>query len=174
MIHSVGSWPLFKTTRWLCYVMGSVVIALAGMLYLTDQTINTVYQHLEHIFSVGFIVLFIALVGISIYAGWRTGVDRDSRFWHEAGQQAAAGVATLALTFTLLGISLGIGSLSNQSITPETVQGIIQRLTQHFSMAFMTTVVGLPTANVLRAFIALQLARRVDQSSFDEAGIAKH
>ncbi|PCJ38687.1 MAG: hypothetical protein COA99_11475, partial [Moraxellaceae bacterium] len=57
------------------------------------------------------------------------------------------------------GISLGIGSLADKTIDPQSIQMIIQDLTKHFSTAFMTTVVGLPTANILRAAIALRHVR---------------
>ena len=76
-------------------------------------------------------------------------------FWNETGEHAANAVATLALTYTLLGISLGIGTLADQELTPQTIQPVIRGLTEHFSLAFMTTVVGLPTAAILRAIVAI-------------------
>ena len=79
--------------------------------------------------------------------------ERD--YWFAVGMQAANGVTTLALTFTLLGISLGIGSLAGQTLTPETVQTVIRDLTANFSLAFMTTVVGLPVSAGLRALLVI-------------------
>jgi len=84
-------------------------------------------------------------------------LQRD--FWLEVGLHGANGVSTLALTFTLLGISLGIGTLAEQELTPETVQVIIGDLTKHFSLAFLTTVVGLPSAAVLRAILSISHQR---------------
>jgi hypothetical protein len=78
---------------------------------------------------------------------------------HEAAMHAANGVATLALTYTLLGISLGIGQLAHEELTPATVQVVIRGLTEQFSLAFLTTIVGLPTAAVLRALIEVTRAR---------------
>ena len=72
---------------------------------------------------------------------------------------AANGVATLGLTYTLLGISLGIAALSQQQLTPHTVQDVIAQLTRHFSMAFLTSVVGVPTAAALRAMIMVTETR---------------
>ena len=69
--------------------------------------------------------------------------------------QSANGVTTLALTYTLLGISLGIGSLAGQTLTPDTVQAVIRDLTANFSLAFMTTVVGLPASALLRAALTV-------------------
>ncbi len=78
--------------------------------------------------------------------------------WHEAGLHAANGIATLALTYTLFGISLGIGELAGQSLTPDTVQDIIRGLTERFSLAFMTTVIGLPISALLRALLSISAA----------------
>jgi hypothetical protein len=69
-------------------------------------------------------------------------------------------VSTVALTYTLLGISLGIGSLAGRPLDPTTIQPIITELTRYFSLAFMTTVVGLPTAAALRALVLITDARR--------------
>jgi hypothetical protein len=68
-------------------------------------------------------------------------------------------VTTLALTFTLLGISLGIGTLAGQELTPETIQPVIRKMTANFSLAFMTTVVGLPISALLRSLIIVTHAR---------------
>ena len=67
--------------------------------------------------------------------------------------QACNGIATLALTFTLLGISLGIGQLSNSSLTPDSIDKVIATLTDDFSMAFLTSVIGLPLSAVFRTVL---------------------
>ena len=79
--------------------------------------------------------------------------------WLESGMHAANGVSTLALTYTLLGISLGIGSMAEQELTPLTIQLVIQGLTEHFSLAFLTTVIGLPVSAVLRALLQITASR---------------
>jgi len=86
----------------------------------------------------------------------------QNKVWLEAGLQAANGVSILALTYTLLGISLGIGGLANQELTPETVQVVIRGLTTKFSLAFLTTVIGLPLSAVLRTLLLVTHARRQD------------
>ena len=75
--------------------------------------------------------------------------------WTEGGLHAANGAATLALTYTLLGISLGVRTLADQELNTDTVQKVIGGLTEHFSVAFMTTVLGLPAAAGLRALISI-------------------
>tara|TARA_B100001093_G_C26558697_1_gene897693 strand:+ start:178 stop:789 length:612 start_codon:yes stop_codon:yes gene_type:complete len=82
--------------------------------------------------------------------------DLERQKWLQAGLQACNGIATLALTFTLLGISLGIGQLSNSSLTPDSIDKVIASLTDDFSMAFLTSVIGLPLSAILRTvFIVL-------------------
>ena len=82
--------------------------------------------------------------------------DLERQKWLQAGLQTCNGIATLALTFTLLGISLGIGQLSNSSLTPDSIDMVIASLTDDFSMAFLTSVIGLPLSATLRTvFIVL-------------------
>ena len=84
---------------------------------------------------------------------------RQTSAWSELGLQTANGISTLALTFTLFGISMGIGSLSEQPLSQENVESVISELTAQFSIAFMTTVVGLPTAALIRAVISVRVAK---------------
>lgn len=144
------------------YGAGAVVIALALTVGFTEQTLEGLFDWLRRVFSVSFMLCFAGLVAVGINAFWHLRQRRQSVLSYEAGMQAANGLATLALTFTLLGISLGIGSLSEQALTPETVPEVIQALTQHFATAFMTTVVGLPTASALRAALSLEYVRQRD------------
>ena len=59
----------------------------------------------------------------------------------------------------MLGISLGIGTLAEEQLTPDTVQAVVKNLTKHFSLAFMTTVVGLPCSAILRSLIQITEAK---------------
>jgi hypothetical protein len=86
---------------------------------------------------------------------------KEKEFFLEVSHQIANAISTLSLTYTLLGISLGIGSLSQQELRPETVNSIISELTGQFSMAFMTTVVGLPSATLIRALASISMAKRL-------------
>ena len=45
-------------------------------------------------------------------------------------------------------------------LTPETIQPVIRKMTSNFSLAFMTTVVGLPVSAVLRSLIVVTHARQ--------------
>ena len=48
-----------------------------------------------------------------------------------------------------------------RKMVDEQIDAIIQGLTANFSLAFMTTVVGLPLAAVLRTLLVLTQARRI-------------
>ncbi len=140
--------------------LGVLIIFLALAVVITGQSFSELLGWLRQMFGYGFIVVFLALVFLGGFSLLRMKTRQHVAYWYEVGQQAASGVATTALTFTLLGISLGIGSLSEQSLNPDTIQSIIQALTQHFSMAFMTTVVGLPSSAMLRAFLAIERVKQ--------------
>lgn len=148
-----------KISAVLLAILGGAIISLAVLSYLTQQSVNDIFHWLERMFSVAFIVIFTALIALSAYAYVQLKTIEHSAYWHEVGQQAGNGIATLALTFTLLGISLGIGSLAEQPLTPDNVQQMISTLTKQFSMAFMTTVVGLPAATIVRALMSIKYQR---------------
>ena len=157
-----------KQSVLIAYVVGAVVIFLALTSYLMNRHITDLLMWMQQVFGWGYALVYGSLLGVALFAWQRlsvcmdAGVNTENRqpaYWYELGQQAAGGIATLSLTFTLLGISLGIGALSDKTIDPESVQVIIQELTGHFSTAFMTTVVGLPTAAVLRAMMSLRYVR---------------
>ena len=107
-------------------------------------------------FLLAALILTTAFSWVRMRHDGKEGGNPDKRdFWFETGMQAANGVTTLALTYTLLGISLGIGSLATQELTPETIQPIVRSLTANFSLAFMTTVIGLPASALLRALLQI-------------------
>ena len=135
------------------YVLGGFVLALAVTVAATAMSPTEIVGWARDMFGHAFIALMITLVVTAVYAWVRLLRQPGSPVWLEAGLQAANAVTTLALTFTLLGITLGIGTLAEQKLTPETVQGIVHDLTARFSLAFMTTVVGMPLSAVLRTLL---------------------
>ena len=150
-------------SRSLSYVLGAGVITLAIAVGATSQGPDAIAEWTLEVFGVTFIALFSMLIFATVYCWTRMGdktlTERKRTVWLEAGLHAANWVSTLALTYTLLGISLGIGTLSEQELTPSTVQSVISQLTDHFSLAFMTTVVGLPSSAALRALILISHSR---------------
>ena len=77
------------------------------------------------------------------------------KLWFESGLQLSNLISTIALTYTLLGISLGIGELSASKLDVNTINQTISKLTEQFSMAFMTSVIGLPLSAILRSIIVI-------------------
>tara|TARA_R110002072_G_scaffold106588_9_gene232742 strand:+ start:444 stop:959 length:516 start_codon:yes stop_codon:yes gene_type:complete len=141
------------------YLLGGLVLATAIAVALLSQDVSSVTGWALDVLGAGFLLLLAGLVFVTLFGLVRMNgadmTDGDRAYWFAVGMQAANGVTTLALTFTLLGISLGIGSLAGQDLTPDTVQAVIRDLTANFSLAFMTTVVGLPVSAALRALLVI-------------------
>ena len=152
-------------SRSLSVLLGLVAVGLAVAVSATSMDPRGIAEWALDMFGPTFIVFCGSLVFLSLFAWTRMIRTRfkvtERELWLETGLHAASGVATLALTYTLFGISLGIGTLADQPLNPQTVGGIIQDLTRHFSLAFLTTVVGLPTSALLRALILIT-DRRLD------------
>ena len=141
-------------------LLGGGVIVTAVTVAATRLTAAELAARSAEIFGTTFILLLAGLVLTALYCWVRMDRAKGRQMWLEAGLQAANGITTLALTYTLLGISLGIGMLAERSLSPETVQGIVQDLTAQFSMAFLTTVIGLPLSAVLRTLLLVSHARQ--------------
>lgn len=147
------------TSRSLSIFLGLTVMVIAVSAVISGGSFNSVTHQALDLFGSSFIILLSVLLFIVCFC-WIRMVDNKFNksvraVWTELAEHAANGTATLALTYTLLGISLGISSLSNQELTADTIQTVIKGLTKHFSLAFMTTVVGLPISCFLRAVICV-------------------
>jgi len=151
------------------YMLGSIVIVTALLALSISQDISTVANWAIDVLGMGFIALLGGLIFITVFSLVRMLAagehENEQNFWLEVGLQSANGVTTLALTFTLLGISLGIGGLAAQQLSPETVQAVIRDLTGNFSLAFMTTVIGLPVSAGLRALMTIAHGRLLLQAT---------
>lgn len=151
------------------YMLGGLILALAITVGTTAASTVDVASWARDVLGITFTVLLGSLIFTAVLAWVKLSDRRASeeavRTWLETGVQAANGVTTLALTYTLFGISLGIGSLAEATLTPETVHGVIKTLTANFSLAFMTTVVGLPISALLRALLLVTYARRANVQS---------
>ena len=149
------------------WFIGTVIIVLAVTSLITQLSLMELLEMLNQHFGKTFSLIFFALFTLCLYAWFQLNDEGNQAYWFEVGSQAANGISTLALTFTLFGISMGIGALSDKSLTPENVEQIISELTSQFSLAFMTTVVGLPSAALLRALISIKTAKL---KHFDRSG----
>ena len=143
----------------LSYYLGALVLGLAAAAIFDLPQPGEIISWAMRVLGFTFLALLSALILVALYS-WvrlaRHGVPPEQCLaWQEAGMHAANGIATLGLTYTLFGISLGIGELAGQELTPATVQEVIRGLTERFSLAFMTTVIGLPTSALLRALLSI-------------------
>ena len=149
-------------------LLGFTTIGLAIAVATTGQKLGELIVFSEKVFSGVFVIAFFGLLYTAVLALTKIhGQPADGlgvRPWFETGVQSANAIATLALTYTLLGISLGIGSLSGHELNPTTIPNIIKNLTEHFSMAFMTTVIGLPVSSVLRSALLVAFSRAEERS----------
>lgn len=149
-------------SRAVSFLLGGLAIALALAAMATASSAAEITDWAGQVLGWTFVCLLASLILICLFS-WirllRDGATPATEVWFQAGVQAANGVTTLALTFTLLGISLGIGSLAGQDLTPDTIQSVIRRMTANFSMAFMTTVIGLPISALLRSLLIVTDAR---------------
>ena len=154
--HPAGPGPIASALRHTSVVLGGAVIALALTTGVTDLSATELLGWIAGTLGTTFLVLLGLLVFAALVA-WIRLLQRHDRsdFWLETGLHAAGAIATLALTFTLLGISIGIGTLAQTELTPETVQSVIGKLTEQFSLAFLTSVIGLPLSTGFRALLLL-------------------
>ena len=140
--------------------LGLVVMVTAMATFATGMTPSQILGWALDMLGGGFLLLLSALVLTAmfscvqlIHSAHHAQPDLERQKWLQAGLQSCNGIATLALTFTLLGISLGIGQLSHSSLTPDSIDKVIATLTDDFSMAFLTSVIGLPLSAILRTVL---------------------
>ena len=137
--------------------LGCILISLVFFVYLTENEPFEVFNMATSILGSTFILLISLLTFFSIIC--ITNVITlnfyEKKLWFETGIQLSNLISTIALTYTLLGISLGIGELSSSKLDVDTINETISKLTEQFSMAFMTSVVGLPLSGVLRSILII-------------------
>ena len=138
---------------------GLVVIGLALTLLLFGVAPKDLFAAAKDTLGLLFIALAFGLVLTVMIAAAKirdTQLDRQLKsVWLHIGLHAANGIATVALTFTLFGISAGIGELAAGDLNIDTINTVIASLTDQFSMAFMTSVVGLPLSALMRVVVGV-------------------
>ena len=149
--------PLGYISQAMSLFLGLSVLAIAAAVTITSHPVSEIASWLTNVLGISFLSLLAVLIFTCVFCWLRIIMDKNNKtkLWVEIGTQAANGVTTLALTFTLLGISLGIGSLADQALTPSSIQKVIADMTANFSLAFMTTVIGLPVSALLRSLIVI-------------------
>ena len=110
-------------------VLGTAVVGAAVASGVMGLELREIADWARDVFSVTFMVLLGTMLAgfayclVRLVERRKAGLNGD--VWLEAAVHLAGGVATVALTYTLLGISLGIGTLAGQEVNAETVQSII-------------------------------------------------
>ncbi len=146
-------------SRAAAYTLGGLVLVVAAAAAVTSLGASDIAGWAENVFGVTFLGLMGGLIFTAVFCWVKAIQSPADRVWPVAGLQVSNAIVTLALTYTLLGISLGVGGLAEQELTPETVREVVRGLTEKFSLAFLTTVVGLPTSAVLRILFVVTEAR---------------
>ena len=145
--------------RALAVLGGLVLIGLALTLLLFGVAPKDLFAATRDTLGLLFIALALGLVLTVMIAVAKirdAQLDRQSKsVWLHIGLHAANGIATVALTFTLFGISAGIGELAAGDLNIDTINTVIASLTDQFSMAFMTSVVGLPLSALMRVVVGV-------------------
>ena len=156
MIPSV-LFRLNQSSQALSILLGSSVLIIVLYILVTDNDPALIIEWASSVLGTNFILLILFLTTSSIICILNIyNVSLiNQKFWFETGLQFSNLISTIALTYTLLGISLGIGELSSSKLDVETIHITISKLTEQFSMAFMTSVIGLPLSGVLRSILII-------------------
>ncbi len=165
--HGLSALGLADWARSARLVAGAMVIGLAATSVVTAASPAELLAWVGVLFGPGFAILYVGLLIAALFVWRQHRSAPDARIWTEAGLQIGAGIGTLAMTFTLLGLSLGIGTLAATPLTPEAVPDVLATLTEKFRLAFLTTVVGLPTAAVVRGAFSISRAGVADRARLD-------
>ena len=113
-IHRSYSSEIFGMfARAFSYIGGGLVIVLAYSVYATGMSVEFISEWAVNVLGLSFIVLLAALLLGAVLAllkvqKLRSYNEVEAQKWRQFGLQASSGIATLALTYTLLGICLGI------------------------------------------------------------------
>ena len=146
-----------QSSHALSILLGGVILIL--LFYATIKGYEPFYVHswAKSVLGYSFIFLILTLTFFSIVSILNICNPKinEKKIWFETGIQLSNIISTIALTYTLLGISLGIGELSSSNLNVDTINETISKLTKQFSMAFMTSVIGLPLSAALRGFLVV-------------------
>ena len=151
------SMGFYQSSQALSIFLGGIVLILFLYVGYSDANPYFVFEWLVSTLGYSFLIIttFLTLIAIISIININNCESRRRKFWFETGLQVSNLISTLALTYTLLGISLGIGELSSSKLDIDTINQTISRLTQQFSMAFMTSVIGLPLSGLLRSILII-------------------
>jgi hypothetical protein len=158
---SSGAWyaDLGHLVRTLATLSGLIVILLALILFVFGIAPASLFTIARDTLGMLFMGLSASLLLVTMMAITKMRdphLEHGSKsVWFQIGLHAANGIATVALTFTLFGISAGINQLAAGELDIDSVNAVITGLTSQFSMAFLTSVVGLPLSALMRMVVVV-------------------
>ncbi len=146
-----------QSSQAISLLLGTLIVILLIYVLTTNNDPSFIFNWLISVLGNTFIVflLFLSITSIICIINVCSVEESKKKLWFESGLQLSNLIATIALTYTLLGISLGIGELSASKLDVGTINQTISRLTNQFSMAFMTSVIGLPLSGILRSILVI-------------------
>ena len=156
---SSGAWyaDLGHLVRTLATLSGLIVILLALILFvfgIAPASLFTIARDTLGMLFMGLSATLLLVTMMAITKMRDPHLEHGSKsVWFQIGLHAANGIATVALTFTLFGISTGINQLAAGELDIDSVNAVITGLTSQFSMAFLTSVVGLPLSAFMRMVV---------------------
>ena len=157
----IGVWyaDLGHFFRVLAIFAGLIVILLALILFVFGIAPVSLFTIARDTLGMLFMGLSASLLLVTMMAITKMRdphLEHGSKaVWFQIGVHAANGIATVALTFTLFGISAGINQLAAGELNIDSVNTVITGLTSQFSMAFLTSVVGLPLSALMRMVVVV-------------------
>ena len=148
---------LNQSSQAVSFFLGSILISLVFIVYLTENKPSEIFNMANSILGSTFIILISLLTFFSVICITNVITLKlyEKKFWFETGLQSSNLISTIALTYTLLGISLGIGELAISKLDIGSINETIGKLTNKFSMAFLTSVIGLPLSSLLRSILII-------------------
>ena len=158
---SSGAWyaDFGHLVRTLATLSGLLVILLALILFVFGIAPASLFTIARDTLGMLFMSLSASLLLVTMMAITKMRephLEHGSKaVWFQIGVHAANGIATVALTFTLFSISAGINQLAAGELDIDSVNAVITGLTSQFSMAFLTSVVGLPLSALMRMVVVV-------------------
>lgn len=146
-----------QSSQAISILLGTLIIILLTYVLTTNNDPSFIFNWLISVLGNTFIafLLFLSITSIICIINVCSVEESKKKLWFESGLQLSNLIATIALTYTLLGISLGIGELSASKLDVGTINQTISKLTNQFSMAFITSVIGLPLSGILRSILVI-------------------
>lgn len=152
----------------LSWFLGLTVLTFFAYMFISGDDPKSLMKWSFSTLGTLFILILTSQIFLSIFCivKLNNSLMIFKRYWFEFGVQVSNSISTIALTFTLFGISVGIGGISSSNLDISTINQTIGNLTKSFSMAFMTSVIGLPVAAILKSILVIKFEHTLTKHKF--------